>query len=199
MNKNRLIAWTPILLLVALAGLTFWLDRAVQTGGVQGPRNASDPDIVVEDFSAMQFNLDGSRRYSLIAHRMTHRPDEDSTQLETPELTHYEPGKAEVHVRSNLADVSKDAELVIFSGEVTVRRDAEKDSGPITILTSHLEVVPKQDFARSDREVTIVTDHGTLKGVGLEFNNRTRQMKMHSQVHGEFRNPRATQTTAGEK
>ncbi len=191
MKRYRLLAWTPILLLASLAALTFWLDRSVKSGSPLGVRDPSNPDVIVEDFSANLFNPDGSPRYALVAHRMEHRTDEDSTALETPTLTHYMPGKAEVQVRSEQAHVSHDAKEVVFTGNVRIVRAADARSGPITVTTSQLNVFPDQDLARSDKEVTITGEHGTLKGVGLEFNNLTRQMRLRSRVRGEFKNPRS--------
>ena len=191
MSSIRILAWTPILLLSGLAALTFWLDRTVQSTSTLAPLNPSTPDVIVEDFSATKLNLDGSRRYSLIAHRMEHRPDEDSTTLNMPVLTHFDPKKSAVEVKSDVAYVSKDAKEVIFTDNVRIVRAADKDSGPITLTTSQLNAFPDDDIARTDKEVTITSENGVLKGVGLEFNNLTRQMRLNSRVRGQFKNPRA--------
>ncbi len=197
MRNDRLLAWTPIVLLAAMAALTSWLDRSVTSESVPALRDPSNPDIIVEDFSATKFNLDGSQRYALVAHRMMHRPDEDSTQLENPKLTHYEPGEPEVHVQSKHAYVSKDAKEVIFTGDVHILSEGDDQSGPVSVTTSRLQVMPDEDIARSDEEVTISSQHGTLRGVGLEFNSRTRNMQLHSRVRGEFTHPRVVHNSRG--
>ncbi|MFN0314656.1 MAG: LPS export ABC transporter periplasmic protein LptC [Burkholderiales bacterium] len=193
MSGDRLLAWTPIVLLAALAALTNWLDRSVQSEGTLILRDPSNPDIIVEDFSATKFNLDGSQRYALVAHRMVHRPDEDSTQLENPKLTHYEPGEPQVHIQSNHAYVSKDAKEVDFTGDVRILSEGDEQTGPVTVTTSQLHVMPDEEIARSDQEVTISSQHGTLRGVGLEFNSRTRNMQLHSRVRGQLTHPRVVQ------
>ncbi len=190
MRNDRLLAWTPIVLLAAMAALTSWLDRSVEPGSIPAVSDPSSPDIIVEDFSATKFNLDGSQRYALVAHRMVHRPDEDSTLLETPKLTHYEPGEPQVHVQSAHAYISKDAKEVLFTGDVRILSEGDAQSGPVSIKTSRLKVMPDEDIARSGEEVTISSQHGTLRGVGLEFNNRTRNLQLHSRVRGEFTHPR---------
>jgi lipopolysaccharide export system protein LptC len=197
MSGDRLLAWTPIVLLAAMAALTYWLDRAVQSEGSLYVRDPSNPDIIVEDFSATKFNLDGSQRYALAAHRMVHRPDEDSTQLENPKLVHYEPGEPQVHIQSNHAYVSKDAKQVDFTGDVRILSEGDEQTGPISIATSRLQVMPDEDTARSDQEVTITSQHGSLRGVGLEFNSRTRNMQLHSRVRGQFVHPRVVPNSRG--
>ncbi|MBK8015899.1 MAG: LPS export ABC transporter periplasmic protein LptC [Betaproteobacteria bacterium] len=68
--SDRLVRWYPALLLLVLGGLTLWLDQKVQPPPV--PRDGStrhDPDFVVENFSAMRMNIDGSQRYRCAARR----------------------------------------------------------------------------------------------------------------------------------
>lgn len=193
MRRNVLYGWLPVVLLAALAALTFWLDRAVKLGTATASRDSSAPDVIVEDFAASLLNPDGTQRYALLAHRMEHHADAETTLLERPELTHYSPGNSQVTVRSKNAYVSRDAEEVVFTGEVIVTRAPDARSGPLTMKTSQLSVYPTQDIARSSKEVVLTSDNGTLRGVGLEFNSATRQMRLGSRVHGEFKNPRAGQ------
>ena len=194
MSSDRLLAWTPIVLLAAMAALTYWLDRSVQSESAFSLRGPSNPDIIVEDFSATKFNLDGSQRYALVAHRMVHRPDEDSTQLENPKLVHYEPNEPQVHIQSARAYVSKDAKEVDFTGDVRILAEGGEQTGPVTVATSQLHVIPDEEIARNDQEVTITSQHGTLRGVGLEFNSRTRNMQLHSRVRGQFIHPRVSRS-----
>lgn len=191
MKRLRLVAWMPVLLLAGLGALTAWLNRAVQSGGALGPINLSTPDIIVEDLSAIKYNLNGSPRYTLVAKRFEHRPDQDSTQMVDPVLTQFHPEESELTVRARHAFVSHDAKEVIFTGDVQIERAADEVSGPVTLDTSYLKVYPDEGIARSDKEVVITGDNGTLRGVGLEFNNRTRQMQLASRVRGQFKNPRA--------
>ncbi|MBM3393354.1 MAG: LPS export ABC transporter periplasmic protein LptC [Betaproteobacteria bacterium] len=191
MNSVRLVAWSPVILLALLGALTAWLDRAVQSGGALGPRSLAVPDIIVEGMSAIKYNANGTPLHGLIAKRLEHQPDKDSTQLDYPVLTHFDPDKAQVEVRANHAQVSKDAKVVTFTGGVQIVRAADDESGPVTLKTEYLRMLLDEEIARSDQMVEITGDHGVLSGVGLEFNNRTRQMKLNSRVRGQFKNPRS--------
>jgi lipopolysaccharide export system protein LptC len=59
----------------------------------------------------------------------------------------------------------------------------------MTLQTSYLHVIPDQDLAKTDREVTLISGNSTVKSVGLEFNNATRSLKLLSQVRGTFETP----------
>ena len=84
---DRLTAAFPLLLVAALAALTFWLERLVQP--TTAPRDGTtrhDPDYIVENFVAVRMGPDGLRMHQLEASRMVHYPDDDSTHLEAPRL-----------------------------------------------------------------------------------------------------------------
>jgi lipopolysaccharide export system protein LptC len=59
----------------------------------------------------------------------------------------------------------------------------------MAMYTTFLHVVPNQDLVETDREVTLVSGNSTLKSVGLEFNNKTRELKLLSNVKGQFETP----------
>ena len=58
------------------------------------------------------------------------------------------------------------------------------------MYTSFLHVIPDKDLVKTDREVTLVSGNSTVKSVGLEFNNKTRELKLLSNVKGQLRNTR---------
>lgn len=187
--RARWIAWAPVLLLAALAGLTWWLDQKVQPTGA-GHTNAADaPDFVVENFQATRMNLDGTERYAVIAKKMVHYAENDSSVLDEPQLFHYDPQSATMSIRANQGILSNNGENAYFVGDVHVRRAAYGPNPEMSLLTTYLHVIPDQDLVKTDREVTLTSGNSTLKGLGLEFNNKTREMKLLSDVKGQFETP----------
>ena len=185
----RWIAWAPVLLLAALAGLTWWLDQKVQSPGA-GHTNAADaPDFVVDHFQATRMNLDGTQRYEVIAKKMVHYAEKDSSVLDEPQLFHYDPQSATMSIRANQGILSNNGEDAYFVGDVHVHRAAYGTNSEMSLLTTYLHVLPDQDLAQTDREVTLTNGNSTLNGVGLEFNNKTHEMKLLSKVKGQFETP----------
>jgi lipopolysaccharide export system protein LptC len=112
--NDRLVAWSPLVLIALLAALTFWLDRKVQpAAGLPDGNSRHDPDFMIEGFSAVKMNPDGTRRYALSARRLMHYPDDNSTQLDTPRLVYFDYERAPVTVRSDTADVARGSEAYI--------------------------------------------------------------------------------------
>lgn len=188
--KDRWLAYTPALLLAGLAALTYWLDQRVQAPGRARDAGQHVPDFTVEDFRATRMNLDGTPRYAVAAKKLIHYPDDNSTLLELPDLTHFDPEKAPVNIRANQGMLSANGKDVYFTGDVLVRREAYGEYDKLTLATSYLHVIPDKDLAKTDREVTMTSGNSTLKSVGLEFNNQTRSLKLLSKVSGSFETPK---------
>ncbi|HZP88344.1 MAG TPA: LPS export ABC transporter periplasmic protein LptC [Burkholderiales bacterium] len=181
-------AYAPVLLVAALAGLTYWLDLAVQPDPAK--TNVNQPDFIVEGMHAIKMNLDGSPRYAVMADKVVHYQDEASdTLLDHPTLTRYGE-KAPMTIRSKEGRLSPDGADAYFIGDVFVRQPATAQDPEMTLSTSYLHVIPDRDLAKTDREVTMTRGKSTMKGVGLEFNNETRMAKLLSKVRGTLETPR---------
>src|SRR5437868_14594694 len=73
---DRLIAWSPVLLLGGLAALTYWLDAQVQPQPARRDGSSRhDPDLFLVDFRAVNFDSNGKAIDSLAAVRGDHFPD----------------------------------------------------------------------------------------------------------------------------
>lgn len=194
---DRLVTWSPLILLALLATLTFWLDRKVQPPArMPDGSTRHDPDFFVEGFSAMKMNPDGTRRYALSARRMVHYPDDNSTQLELPRLVYFDYQHAPVTVRSDTAEVARGGKDVFFSGNVQVVRSAYAANAELGVFTAYLHVLPDEDLAKTDKPVRMVEGNSTASSVGLEFDNRARHIRLLSEVKVRYEIPkRALQKT----
>ncbi|MBS4099229.1 MAG: LPS export ABC transporter periplasmic protein LptC [Sulfuricella sp.] len=184
--KDRLSVWFPVGLVFLLALLTFWLDRMVQPPGAQKDGSQRhDPDYWVENFTATRMGPDGTPQYVLVGGKMTHFPDDDSTHLVRPHLTRYAKDLPPMHIDSQIGQVSKDGEHAWFSGDVKVVREAGRGQSELTMATPWLHVIPDQDFAETNREVTVRNAGTRIAAVGMEFNSKTRIIKFLSRVKGQ--------------
>jgi lipopolysaccharide export system protein LptC len=188
--KIRWLAWIPAFLMAGLAALTWWLDTMVQPpAAAKDPASRSDPDFVVDNFHATRMNLDGTQRYAVAANRMVHYPGDNSAVLDRPNLTHFDPEKGPVSIRANQGVLENNGENAFFTGDVQVKRSAFGKNPEMSMYTSFLHVIPDKDVVKTDREVTLTSGNSTLKSVGLEFNNKTRELRLLSNVKGQFETP----------
>ncbi len=194
--SDRLVTWAPAVLLLLLALLSWWLNTKVQPPPRLPDRSSRhDPDFYVEGFSAARMNEDGTKRYELVGKRLTHYPDDQSTELESPSLVYFDYERAPVTVRSDLAQVTHGGKDVFFSGNVQVSRSGYAENPELGLFTTRLHVVPDQEFAQTDQPVTMIEGNSKASSIGLEFDNKTRQIKLLSNVQATYDNPRSLTPT----
>jgi len=187
MRRGRISSLFPLLLMLALAAGSFWLERAVQLPqSDQSGRLRHDPDFIADDIDITQMNAAGHPEYVLSAARMTHYPDDDSTNVLAPHLVQRQDKASPISIRSDRGLILSRGKEVKLYGNVLLLRMADKGHGEMRVQTEYLDVFPDRDFARTDKAVRITRDKSRLTGIGMEFNNKTQQLALLSQVRGSF-------------
>jgi lipopolysaccharide export system protein LptC len=184
---SRLTTVAPLVLIGALAALTFWLDRLGQgpDHDTIGP-SRHDPDFIVDRLTGVSMNDTGIASYTLSAARMIHYPDDDSTLLTDPKFVSHGSAKAPVTITSNEAVVSSKGDHVYFQDDVRVIRAPDAENSELVMRTSFLHVVPDKHLALTDRSVTITDATTVVIADGFEMNSETRVIKLMSKVRGTY-------------
>ena len=192
-KTDKLVAWSPVMLLAGLAALSYWLDAQIQPSTARRDgATRHDPDMYIENFSAVTYGADGAVLQSLAAKDAQHYPDDDSIDLTAPSLVLTDPGNPRITIAADLGTVSGNREIVTLRGNVRATRDPETKVpagggtplGPATFTTDMLRVMPKESRAETDRLVTIEETRGIIQGVGMVYDNSLRTVKLKSSVRG---------------
>jgi lipopolysaccharide export system protein LptC len=183
----RFTTWAPIVVLAIMVGLTYWLERVIESNepDIVGP-SRSDPDIIVNDISALSLDQTGQAEHSLMAKKLVHYPDDDATLITEPRFVSYSGAEAPVSITSKQGVVSSNGDHVYFQDDVRVVRAAYDDQSELTLRTSFLHVIPDAHVAKTDRQVTILDGATVVTAVGLELNTETRELKLLSNVQGTY-------------
>jgi lipopolysaccharide export system protein LptC len=185
--KTRAATYFPVLLMAALAGVTFWLDRIVQLSEPSTPSaQRHDPDFKVEDFTITRMSPEGRPASLLSAREMVHFPDDQTTELEAPRFEQRSPDGPTVRVRADRGTVSKDGEQVNVRDNVVVVRDGNGSRSPLRVETSTLEILPKEEVVRTNAPVRITEGEARLEGTGMEVRNDSREFRLDSRVRAQF-------------
>lgn len=183
---SRARYWLPLLPLLGLLGVTYWLNQLVQPEPAKPDSSKRhDPDAIMENFSAIKLNEQGTPRFIMAAKKMQHYPDDDSTTLEMPRLTTLSADRPPIHTTAKRGLVSSKGDEVFLHDDVKVLREASTAQDELTLRTEYLHVIPDKDLANTDRAVTIVDAHNTVHATGLEMDNKARTLKLLSQVRSE--------------
>ncbi len=196
---ERLSTLFPVALLVLLAALTYWLDRAVQPAAA--PREKllrHDPDYTVDKLLATRMDVNGRVRDTLHAARMVHYPDDDSTELEKPRFMTFGQGPP-LAITSNHALVSSNGGNIYFRGDVRATRAPYGNNSELTVTTQYLHLLPDDNMAKTDQAVTIQDASMTIDAVGMELNNETRILKLNACVRGVYNSAAAVDAGKADK
>ncbi len=187
MRRDRASQLFPLVLMLALAAGSLWLERAIQPPeGDKSGKTRHDPDFIAEDFGITKMSATGKPEYSLSAERMLHYPDDETTDIVAPRLVQRHDNDAPIVIRADRGRISRNGDEASFFGNVVVVRGADAERSELRIQTEYLEVLPDRDLARTDKPVIITEGTSRLAGVGMEINNKTRRFALLSQVQGTF-------------
>lgn len=179
--------WLPLLPLLGLLGFTYWLNQLAQTEPGKPDRGKRhDPDAIIENFSAVTLNEQGTPHFIMAAKKMLHYPDDDSTMLEVPHLTSLSPDRPAIHAIAKRGVVSSNGDEVYLYEGVEVLREASMSQDELRIHTEYLHFIPDQELASTDRTVTIKEANNTVQATGLEMNYKAGTLKLLGRVRSEY-------------
>jgi len=174
-----------IVLLALLAGLSFWLQRAVTpVEVVRDGKLRHDPDAIAENFLVRQFDEKGRVKYRLTAPYMMHFPDDDSSELKSPTLIHYRPNAPQLTLTGKNAKVTSKGKTVFLWDDVKAVRAATPARPELVARMPDLTVQPDDGTAFTGSPVEITEDKSWVKGVGMHLDNNTSTFELQSQVTG---------------
>ena len=176
----------PLALMLALALLTFYLERTVREDETTPAVRRHDPDYLVGTFTTTTYNRDGTVESVMSAERMVHYPDDDTTEVFAPRVLQAKPGEPRYTVRAERARLSPDGNEIFLFGEVLFVREASAGRPEGRMSTDFLHVVRDRSLVRSDREVKFVEGGRVLQGRGMEYNNESRELHLRAEVRAQF-------------
>lgn len=182
---EKLRNWLPLLPLLLLLAGTYWLDQQVRPlPVVQDNSKLHDPDFIVSDFQATALDEQGRPHHRINAHTLTHYPDDDSLYLERPDILALAPDRPTLRITAQTGTTYQRDET-IMRGDVRIVRAASQTASERVLTTTYLRALPSQDYAETDRPVTMNDAYNLVNAVGMTLDNKTRIIRLLSQVRSE--------------
>jgi lipopolysaccharide export system protein LptC len=183
MSTTRLF---PLGLMLALALLTFYLERTVREDDSPPALRRHDPDYLVTNFTTTTYNRDGAAETVMSAAQMVHYPDDDTTELVSPRVVQAKPNEPRLTVRADRGQLSRDGDEIFLYGSVLLVRDATPEKPEARMTTEFLHILRDRSLVRSDRPVKFVEGGRSLTGRGMEYNNESRELLLRHDVQARF-------------
>ena len=184
--RNSFARLFPLLLMLSLALLSFWLERTARIEQGHPSLRRHDPDYIVHNFKVVGYGQKGEAESMLSARKMVHFPDDDSTELLAPRSVQSKPGEAPMTLTAERGALSQDGEDTFLYDNVLLVRNATPQQPEMRMQTHFLHIVRARSLVRTDREVAIREEGRYLTGRGMEYDNGSRVLEIRSKVRGRF-------------
>ncbi len=183
MSRTRLF---PLILMLSLALLTFWLERAARIDQAHPSLRRHDPDYLVHDFKIISYGPAGEAVSRLTGRKMVHYPDDDSTELDAPRVVQTKAGEAPMTLTAKRGALSQDGEDTFLYDNVLLVRSSVAEQPELRMRTDFLHIVRDRSLLRTDREIAVTEESRSLTGRGMEYDNGTRVLKLREKVRVRY-------------
>ncbi len=175
-HRWRLLATIMVGIFVACG--SFWLLQVMLRSDPDLAVNAAkgEPDYIVDKFSFVRMTAQGQPHYLFYGAKLTHHPDDDTSEVELPMVKNMTPGAAPMNISAQRGRIRHAEGQVDLLGKVDVLRPALGSVKSLHITTEALTVFPDEDRMQSDQKVVVMLGSTTVTGTGMRANNATRQL-----------------------
>jgi len=185
-------AFFPLGILLALAGLTFWLRHAIELPEERKDgKTRHDADYVIEQVQLRKLDKTGRLQYTLNAPELRHYPDDDTTDVSKPKLVYLPQNRPSITTSAERAHVSQDGNQVDFYEDVKIERAATPTQELMLATMPDLTVRPEDQQAFTKSPVLITQGGSWLKGVGMHADQKMQIYVLESQAVGQFESKQA--------
>lgn len=175
----------PLVLLALLAGLSFWIERAVRLPSQTDTAGTRDPEGIIEDFDALRTDATGKPQYRLSAKRLKHYSGSRRTEMESPRFEHGLNPRDALTATAQTATISADGREVDLRGSVALTRVRGQGSS-LGLTTARLLIYPEREMLRAPGAV-ILRDNGLdVRAGAMEYLAKQRLIKLTGRVHARY-------------
>jgi lipopolysaccharide export system protein LptC len=168
-----------LLALFAAVG-SFWILELLNRAGeeMQADMRMNEPDYIVERFSFVRLNKEGKPSYIISGDKLTHRPIDDSSEIDKPIVRSLAQDQPPMDIRSKTARVDDVNSRVTLREDVRIDRAAGQSNKELHLETDKLVIYPDEDRMETDQPVRMKSGETTAQASGMRANNASRQLEL---------------------
>ncbi len=184
MTAKHITISLGLMITLFLAGWTTFLSYHRETVAIE--KLASLPDAIMEDVIAIILDKQGKPTMKVITPKLVHYTENDTTNLNTPELILYRKSPQPWYVTSKYAKATQGIENVDFWDNVIIHHAADQTNPATVIKTATLTVHPNQQTADTADFITMLQPNLVVKATGMHADMNTGDIKLLSNTRGEY-------------
>jgi len=176
--KERLPGLVAALLLGLLVLGTWWAsDYALRSIQIDPPRRMThERDSWASAFVMVRTDAQGHAVNRLEGSAMEHYPDTDSYDITAPRAVGHQPGSPTTIGTAKTGTLDQHGERIVLNGDAHLKRLPDANHQLLDVRSDQLTIEPNQDLVYTDRPALVVNGHSTMRGQGMRYDNRTRQL-----------------------
>lgn len=197
--RERLPGLIALVLLLLLVAGTWWAADYTQRSIQQDPprRITHEPDSWARDFVMLRSDPNGKAINRLEGSYMEHYPDDDSYEITQPRATGQQEGAPVTTGTSDMAVMDQDSSRIIMRGNARMYRQGDSERAPLEVTSSTLTLLIKEDVVFTDAPAVVLQGNSIMKGTGMRYDNKTRQLQVHSSSDVKISGRDRRATTSG--
>lgn len=183
-------SWLPLVIVVVLisAGLWFAESPPEQLLGKRPTKQQQNlaPDLVIRDAKTRHFNQEGTLAYRVDAEKITYFQFErrDRADLTEPRILFYLEHQPKWHTKSRDGVAYNNGERVVLRGDVHITE--MPGPGGIRLDTQSITIKPREEYAETDKVVTISSGPNRTEGKGLRAFLKEDRVEILSEVKSTY-------------
>lgn len=160
--------WKLALILIIAAGFSYWaLEKLTGDDITAISKLAHYPDYYLENFSTLTMNQDGTPKNRLNAVYMAHYPDDNTSELDKPELEIFRKDREPIIVTADKGWVTSNNDVILLSGNVYLHQNDEFGELKIELIAEDARILVDQKYAETDKAATLITKRAVTNSIGM--------------------------------
>ncbi|QIL88371.1 LPS export ABC transporter periplasmic protein LptC [Microbulbifer harenosus] len=181
--------WLPLVIVVALISLGLWFTES-PSEQLLGKRptqqeHSKAADLIIRDARTRHFSLEGTLAYEVDAERVTffQFARRDRADLTEPRMVFYQGEDTKWRTESHTGVAYDNGQKVELEGDVSIM---ELPQPGITLRTEKITIKPREEFAETDKVVTITDGANRTTGKGLRADLKQDKVEILSNVESSY-------------
>ena len=177
------IRWKITLILIVVAGLSYWLLGKLIGGDDQTlTKLAHYPDYYMENFNTLKMNVNGAPKNHLSASYMAHYPDDNTTELDYPVLEIFRENKLPINVSADKGWVTSSNEVILLIGNVRLYQVDNFGEISFELITKDARVLVDKEYAETDKHATLISKNSITNSEGIRIYLQEQRMEFLNNV-----------------
>lgn len=180
--RERLPSIIAILLLALLVFATKWaVDYTQSSVSIDPPRRIThEPDAWGDAFTMVSTDSSGYAANRLEGLKFYHYPDDNTYEIIDPVAIAHRTNTPMTIATSNTAIVSEESQIITMLGNAHVVRLPSANDEMLDVKSEVLIIEPEKDLIHTSEPALVINGKSTMRGKGMQYDNRSRQLQVHS-------------------